>query len=317
MTSLESQNLWPPIPYPEWQDTCATLHLWTQIVGKVRLVLTPWVNHSWHATFYPTARGLTSSPIPYPGGDFQTDFDFLSHELVIARSDGSLRRLALRPQTVADFYAEFMAALGEVGIEIRIDHLPNEIPNPIPFHKDREHKSYDGNAAQRFWRALLSSHRVLREFRTGFLGKVSPVHFFWGSFDLAVTRFSGRKAPLLPGGPPGLPLDVSQEAYSHEVSSAGFWPGNGGLGYPAFYSYSYPQPKNFETSPVGPKEAFYDKNLKEFILPYDAIRNAPDPDAALLEFLESTYRAAAENGAWDRAALECPRGRPGVPRPLK
>lgn len=321
MTSRESQNskneAWPSIPYPEWQETCTTLHMWTQIVGKVRLTLTPWLNHSWHATFYLTARGLTTSPIPYPGGDFQMDFDFLSQELVATRSTGQIFRLPLKPQTVADFFEQVMGGLKEMGIQVRIDRVPNEVANPIPFHEDRQHQSYDAAAAHRFWRALLSSHRVLSEFRTGFLGKVSPVHFFWGSFDMAVTRFSGRKAPLLPGGPPGLPLDVSREAYSHEVSSAGFWPGNGGLGYAAFYSYAYPEPKGFSNSPIAPKEAFYHKDLKQFILPYDAIRQAEDPHASLLDFLESSYRAAAENGKWDRASLECPRGRPGVCRPLE
>jgi hypothetical protein len=218
---------------------------------------------------------------------------------------------------VADFYAEVLGTLREIGIEVEIGLVPNEIPNAIPFPEDRTHHSYDAEAARRFWRALLSSHRVFTEFRSSFLGKVSPVHFFWGSFDLAVTRFSGRKAPLHPGGTPGLPDEVTREAYSHEVSSAGFWPGNGGLGYPAFYSYAYPEPAGYSTFPVSPKAASYNKDMKIFILPYDAVREARDPEATLLEFLESTYRAAAETGVWDRAALECARGRPGVPRVLK
>jgi hypothetical protein len=318
--ALESQNIsteaWPAIPYPEWEDTCATLQLWTQIVGKVRLTLTPWLNHSWHAVFYLTTRGLTTSPIPYPGGDFQIDFDFLAHELLIVRSNGAQRRLALRPQTVADFYEEFMGTLRELDIEVQIDRRPNEIQNPILFHEDREHHSYDGNAAQRFWRALLSIHRVFYEFRTGFRGKVSPIHFFWGSFDLAVTRFSGRRAPLHPGGTPGLPDAVTREAYSHEVSSAGFWPGNGGLGYPAFYSYAYPEPEGYSNYPVSPNSVIYNKDMKLFLLPYDKVKNAPEPEITLIEFLESTYQAAAEKGRWDRASLECPRGSPRIPPPL-
>jgi hypothetical protein len=306
---------WPAIPYPEWEKTCTTLQLWAQIVGKIRLELSPWVNHSWHVVLYLTARGLSTSPIPYWTGAFQIDFDFISHELIIARSDGSSRRLALGPQSVADFYRELMNALGQIGIEVAIDRRPNEIADPILFDQDQEHRSYDAQAAERFFGALLSSYLALSEFRTGFLGKVSPVHFFWGSFDLAVTRFSGRTAPLLSGGAPGLPPEVGREAYSHEVSSVGFWPGNGGLGYPAFYSYAYPQPSAFPDYPVKPAAAFYDKKLGQFLLPYDAVRSAPDPAAAVMDFAEGTYRAAAETGNWDRA-LECPRGKPGIPRPL-
>jgi len=307
---------WPSIPYPEWEKTCSTLHRWTQIVGKIRFALTPWVNHSWHVALYPTARGLTTSPIPYRSGAFQIDFDFLSQELIVARNESSSRRIALRPQSVAEFYAELMALLEEMGIEVVIDRLPNEIENPVPFDEDQENRSYDAEAVKRFNRALLSSYLVFFEFRSAFLGKVSPVHFFWGSFDLAVTRFSGRSAPLLAKSSPGLPDEVGREAYSHEVSSAGFWPGNGGLGYPAFYSYAYPQPEAFPAYRVGPREALYEKKLGEFLLPYEAVRTAPDPASMLLEFLESTYQAAAETGRWDRAALECPRGKPGVPRPL-
>jgi len=320
---MQSQNsdsqratAWPPIPFPEWQDTCNTLHLWTQIVGKTRLSLAPWVNHSWQSVLYPTARGLTTSPIPYPGGDLQIDFDFHSHELHLVRSNGEERRLTLRPQTVAEFFREYKAALAKLGIDVRINRMPNEIPDAIPFDEDQKHGSYDPDAARRFWIVLLSSYRVFNEFRSGYVGKVSPVHFFWGSFDLAVTRFSGRKAPLHPGGAPGLPDAVAREAYSHEVSSAGFWPGNGGLGYPAFYSYAYPEPNGYSASPVLPESAFYHTEMKEFLLPYDSVRESHDPEATLLDFLETTYRAAADAGKWDRAALECPRGRPGIPRPL-
>ena len=307
-------ELWPAIPFKEWEDTCTTLQLWTQIIGKVRLALTPWVNHSWHVVLYPTARGLTTSPIPYPHGEFQIDFDFAAHELIIAQSEGPLHRISLRPQTVADFYAQVMSALKEHGIEVHIDPRPNEFPNPIPFPEDRTHRSYDGEAVQRFLQALLSAHRVLSEFRSGFIGKVSPVHFFWGSFDLAVTRFSGRQAPLHPGGVPGLPDKVTREAYSHEVSSAGFWPGNGGLGYPAFYSYAYPEPKGYAESPIAPKAAFYHKEMREYLLAYEEVRKAADPEKYLLEFLESTYRAAAKLGNWDGAHLECSQGLPRIPR---
>ncbi len=320
MSTLPSSDLsterWPSIPYPDWEATCTTLHMWTQVVGKVRLEFTPWVNHSWHTVFYLTARGLTTSLIPYHGTDFQIDFDFISHELIIIRSTGTQRRLPLRPQTVADFYKEFLLTLNELGIKAEINPIPNEIPNPIPFPEDREHRSYDADAAQRFWRALLSSHRVLFEFRTGFRGKVSPVHFFWGSFDLAVTRFSGRRAPLHPGGTPGLPDEITREAYSHEVSSAGFWPGNGGLGYPAFYSYSYPEPEGYSTSPIPVEGVVYNKDMKLFLLPYDRIRTAPDPEGILLKFLESTYEAAAVKGKWDQKELECERGKAGKPLPL-
>ncbi|HEX5036080.1 MAG TPA: DUF5996 family protein [bacterium] len=307
---------WPDIPLTAWEDTCSTLHLWTQIVGKIRLAFTPWVNHSWHVVLYPTPRGLTTSPIPFGRESFQIDFDFLAHALVIAKSDGAVARLPLRPQTVAGFYAEVVQALEGMGIEAKIDRMPNELPDAILFDRDETHRSYDAEAAQKFFRALHSSHRVLSEFRSAFLGKVSPVHFFWGSFDLAVTRFSGRKAPLLTGSRPGLPDTVNREAYSHEVSSAGFWPGNGGLGYPAFYSYAYPEPKGFSEFHVEPKETVYDTNFSQFFLPYDAVRTAADPEATLLRFLESTYRAVADNAGWDRSALECPLGRPKVPRPV-
>ena len=307
---------WPPLPYPAWKDTCATLHLWTQIVGKIRLARTPWANHSWHVTLYVTPRGLGTSPIPDDGRAFQIEFDFIDHALLIATSDGGGQRLPLAPMSVADFHDRLMAALAGLGISVRIDGSPNEVPDPIPFRADREHAAYDPDAAQRFWRVLVQADRVLKQFRTGFLGKVSPVHFFWGSFDLAVTRFSGRRAPLHPGGIPHLPDAVTREAYSHEVSSAGFWPGGGAIDYPAFYAYAYPAPEGFASAPVRPAAAFFHEALGEFILPYDAVRTADAPDETLLDFLQCTYEAAANAAGWDRAALDCPQGRVGVLRPV-
>ena len=307
-------DAWPDIPFDRWKDSCATLHLWTQIVGKYRLARTPWVNHSWHATFYVTARGLTTSPIPARDGTVQFDFDFLDHRLVGTRSDGSKEAFALEPMTVADFYDRFVALTGRLGVQTTIHGSPNEVADPIPFEKDSVHGAYDAEAVNRFWRALVQIDGVFKEFRTGFLGKVSPVHLFWGSFDLAVTRFSGRTAPSHPGGVPALPDAVTREAYSHEVSSAGFWPGGGPVDEPAFYSYAYPAPDGFSAQRVAPDEAFFDETAGEFILPYDAVRNASDAEATLLAFLDTTYDAAARLGGWDRAALECPRGLIGVPR---
>jgi hypothetical protein len=307
---------WPALPYAAWKDTCATLHLWTQIVGKIRLAQTPWINHSWHVTLYVTPRGVTTSPIPYDGHAFQIDFDFIDHALLIETSDGEVKRLPLAPMPVADFYDRLMAALAELQIRVRIHGRPNELPDPIPFREDRLHAAYDPGYAHRFWRVLLQVDRVFKQFRTGFLGKVSPTHFFWGSFDHAVTRFSGRKAPPHPGGIPNLPDAVTREAYSHEVSSAGFWPGGGAIDYPAFYSYAYPAPEGFAAAPVRPNAAFFHEAMGEFILPYDAVREAAAPDATLLEFLESTYEAAANAAGWDRAALECPPGRAGISRPI-
>jgi len=306
---------WPELPYAAWKDTRDTLQLWTQIVGKIRLALTPWLNHSWHVTLYVTARGLTTSPIPYAARSFQIDFDFIDHVLWLRTSDGHFRQLMLAPMPVAEFYADVMNALAELGIKVTINTMPNEIADCIPFDQDRTHKSYDRDYANRFWRVLLSANEVLAHFRTAFLGKVSPVHFFWGSFDLAVTRFSGRLAPRHPGGVPNLPDDVAQEAYSHEVSSAGFWPGGGGpVDYPAFYSYAYPAPDGFANARVKPAQAFFSKELGEFLLPYDAVRTASDPDEALMEFLRSTYAAAADLAAWDRKALECAVGECGKVR---
>lgn len=312
----KASNRWPELPYAAWRDTCATLHLWTQIVGKIRLVQTPWLNHSWHVALYVTPRGLTTSTIPSEPCSFELEFDFTRHVLVISRQAGRREEVGLYPRTVADFYAEVMAALSKLGLEIRIHEMPNEIPDAVPFSEDDAHSAYDPEFAERHWRALAEIDRVFSKFRTGFLGKCSPVHFFWGSFDLAVTRFSGRPAPLHPGGVPNLPDSVAQEAYSHEVSSAGFWPGSPGTEYPAFYSYAYPAPEGYATAAVEPAEAFFHETLKEFVLPYDAVRTADDPDRILLDFLSSTYAAAASGAKWDRAALECPFGEPGKPRAL-
>src|SRR3954447_4077731 len=306
---------WPDLPYPAWRETCTTLHRWTQIVGKIRLSQTPWLNHSWHVALYVTARGLTTSPIPFGERTFQIDFDLIDHTLRVETSDGPQWRMPLRTQTVADFHAALMTALVELGIQVHINEVPNEVPDPIRFSEDRVHAAYDPEYAQRFWRVLLQTDRVFKAFRTGFIGKCSPVHFFWGSFDLAVTRFSGRRAPLHPGGVPNLADAVTQEAYSHEVSSAGFWPG-GGIDYPAFYSYAYPEPAGFRTARVRPDAAFFSAALGEFILPYDAVRTADDPDQALLDFLQSTYEAAAIPAQWDRDSLECEQGKPAVVRSI-
>jgi hypothetical protein len=311
---MTRHDLWPELPYAAWKDTCATLHLWTQVVGKIRLALTPWLNHSWHVPLYVTARGLTTSPIPYTDRSFEIVFDFIAHVLDVTTSDGTRRQIALRPQAVADFHASVLGMLGDLGIRVSITELPSEIPQAIRFSDDCVHASYDAEYAHRFWRVLVQADRLFKQFRTGFIGKASPVHFFWGSFDLAVTRFSGRSAPPHPGGAPGLNDAVMREAYSHEVSSAGFWPGGGGIDHAAFYSYAYPVPDGFKSAPVRPAAASFSDSLGEFLLPYDAVRLAADPDAMLLDFLESTYDAAANTGKWDRAALECTPGVPGVPR---
>ena len=308
---------WPELPADAWHGTRETLHLMTQIVGKIRLALTPWQNHSWHVPLYVTARGLTTSPIPDRGRTFQIDFDFIDHVLWIRTSDGHYRQVMLRPIAVAEFYEETMSALEQLGIEVSIHTMPNEIADAIPFDKDTVHAAYDEHAVRRFWHVLLSANEVLSRFRSGFLGKASPVHFFWGSFDLAVTRFSGRSAPPHPGGVPNLPDDVAREAYSHEVSSAGFWPGGGGVyEEAAFYSYAYPAPAGFADARVLPKEASWSAALGEFLLPYAAMRASDDPDSALMTFLQSTYVAAADLGKWDRAALDCALGVPGRCRPV-
>jgi hypothetical protein len=307
---------WPELPYAAWRDSLETLQLWTQIVGKIRLAKSPWLNHSWHVALYVTPRGLTTSPIPDGARTFQIDFDFVDYVLRIETSDGARKQIPLTAQSVAKFYAAVMAALADLRIDVTIDETPNELPEPIRFSQDQQHASYDPDAARRFSQVLVNADRVFKQFRTGFLGKASPVHFFWGSFDLAVTRFSGRRAPPHPGGVPHLPDDVAREAYSHEVSSAGFWPGGGAIDYPAFYSYAYPAPDGFSAAKVRPDAAFFSKELGEFILPYDAVRTAANPDEALLAFLQSTYEGAANAAKWDRDALECAMGQAGVPRPL-
>jgi hypothetical protein len=312
---LATETPWPALPYTAWQDSAATLQLWTQIIGKIRLAKTPWLNHSWHVALYVTVSGLTTSPIPYGGRSFQIDFDFIDHVLWIRTSDGHFRQLMLEPMAVAEFYADVCIALAELDLDINIKTMPCELADCMAFDQDLTHAAYDAEAVNRFWRVLLRSNEVLTRFRSGFVGKASPVHFFWGSFDLAVTRFSGRRAPRHPGGVPHLPNAVAVEAYSHEVSSAGFWPGSPGpVDYPAFYSYAYPAPEGFSEAKVKPAEAFFSKELGEFILPYDAVRQASDPDAALMEFLASTYEAAADLAKWDRAALECAVGQAGKVR---
>lgn len=297
--SPTDSELLPALPFDSWKDTLATLHMWTQVVGKVRLELCPLVNHYWNVAFYLTARGMTTSAMPYSRGTVEVRFDFIAHQLLIETSEGRMVVLALKPQTVADFYKAFMAALADLGVMVKIWTKPCEIPDPTPFETDHIHASYDPEAVHKFWRITAWVDQVCKEFRAGFLGKVSPVHFFWGSFDLAVTRFSGRTAPERPGADP-----ITREAYSHEVSSAGFWPGGGDIKGPAFYSYAAPEPTGFAERKVRPAEAFYHSQVKEFLLMYDDVRTASSPKTALMEFLQSTYDAAAETGKWDRKALE-------------
>jgi hypothetical protein len=297
------ENDLPALPFDTWKDTLATLHMWTQVVGKVRLKLCPLVNHFWNVAFYLTARGLTSSAMPYQRGaiwgTFEVQFDFIDHQLSVESSNGRRVEIALKAESVAEFYKTFMAALAELGVIVKIWTTPCEIPDPIPFEQDQIHAAYDPEAVNKFWRILVWVDQVFKEFRAGFLGKVSPVHFFWGSFDLAVTRFSGRRAPERPGA-----NSITREAYSHEVSSAGFWPGGGDIQGPAFYSYAAPEPSGFAQQHVRPAAAFYHPQLKEFLLMYDDVRASPSPEAALMEFLQSTYAAAADLGKWDRRALE-------------
>ncbi len=304
---------WPDLPYEAWRETCATLHLWTQVVGKVRLARTPWLNHGWHVPLYVTTTGLTTSPIPHDAQSFEISFNFVAHELNVRVSGGAHRKIELRPRSVADFYAAVMTALDELGVPVRINEQPCEIGGAVRFSEDRVHASYDAEYAHRFWTVLLRVDHVLKQFRTGFVGKSSPVHFFWGSFDMAVTRFSGRRAPPFTGTVPGVAVEVMREAYSHELSSAGFWPGGASLDYAAFYSYAYPAPKDFANQPVQPRGAFFSEKLGEFLLPYEVVRTASDPNATLMAFLESSYEAAAETANWDRKALECPQGRAGLP----
>jgi Family of unknown function (DUF5996) len=301
---MAESDSWPPLPLSGWQDTYATLHRWTQIVGKVRLARLPWINHSWHVTLYVTARGLTTGPMPHGNRTFQIDFDFIDHQLPIRTGDGGFRSLALKPRSVADFYGELMSKLRELGVETDIYARPNELADATPFATDEAHAAYDPNFAHICWRVLAEAERVFTEFRSRFIGKCSPVHFFWGAFDLAVTRFSGRTAPQHPGGVPHLPDWVAREAYSHEVCSAGFWPGDARYPAPAFYSYAYPEPDGYRHAAVRPADAAYNSALGEYLLPYDAMRTAVSPDGALLEFLQSTYEAAADLARWDRPALE-------------
>lgn len=290
---------WPSLPFNSWQDTCATLHMWTQIVGKIRLRLTPLVNHWWNVPLYVSSRGLTTSGIPYGERSFELRFDFIGHNLVLETNDGAVETLKLEPQAVAEFYQKVTAMLQSAGIEVKIWPVPVEVPDPIPFDQDRKHCSYDPDSANKFWRILLSVEAVFQRFRSQFIGKCSPVHFFWGSFDLAVTRFSGRRAPERPGAD-----TVTREAYSHEVSSVGFWPGGGNIAGPAFYSYTAPAPSGFRDAHVLPAAAQFDTTLGEFILMYDDVRATASPSATLLEFCQSTYEAGADSAKWDRATLE-------------
>jgi Family of unknown function (DUF5996) len=296
--------IWPDLPLAAWSDSCDTLHLWTQIAGKVRIALTPLINHWWNATLYVNSRGLIAPANPHQGRTFDILFDFTDHQLRIATSDGKAESFALKPMTVADFYAEFMQRLCSLEIDVHIWTMPGEIENAVPFDQDRTHAQYDAAYVQRFWQALLQVNRVMNVFRARYVGKASPVHFFWGSFDLAVSRFSGRTAPPPKGVTPNVANRVMAEAYSHEVSSCGFWPGNGGYGRAAFYVYAYPEPQGYGETRLKTADAFYDKDLGQFILPYDAVRQAADPDALLLGFLQETYAAAADLAKWDRKALE-------------
>ncbi|MFM1726963.1 DUF5996 family protein [Prescottella soli] len=301
--SPADSDAWPALRVADWEPTRDTLHMWSQVVGKVRLAHAPLVNHWWQVPFYVSARGLTTSAIPYRTRVFDIEFDFSGHQLVIRDSNGAHREFPLEPMPVADFYERVMKSLDELGIETLVQPTPNEVPTAIPFAEDTVHASYDPSAANLFWKQLVQADRGLHEFRSRFLGKVSPVHFFWGSFDLACTRFSGRPAPEHPGGAPHCGRWVMVEGYSHELSSCGFWPGGGEEG--AFYAYAYPEPDGFSTHPVEPEQAFYSAEFKQFLLPYEAVRTAADPDATLQRFLQSTYEAEADNANWDRGALEC------------
>ncbi len=301
-------DAWPSLPLNDWKDTCTTLHMLTQIVGKIRLMLSPHINHWWQVTLYVTARGLTTSAIPYQQRTFEIDFDFIDHQLVVQTSDGAVRTLPLGGRSVADFYRELMAVLHSLDIDVNIWTTPVEVPERIPFEEDDQHASYDAEYAARCWRIMAQTDRILKHFRSGFVGKCSPVHFFWGAFDMAVTRFSGRRAPEHPGGVPAIADFVVREAYSHEVSSCGFWPGGGAIPEPAFYAYAYPEPMGFKEAPIRTKEAYYSTEMSEFILPYEVVRGSEQPDEMLLAFLQSTYEAAANLGKWDRASLERPLG---------
>jgi hypothetical protein len=314
MTAANATAAWPALPYAELRPTVESLQRWTQIVGKVALARTPWLNHSWHVTLRVSARGLITPLIPNGACALQLEFDFIDHQLVLRTTDGGERRVALEPCAVARFYGQTMEALAGLGAATHIVARPNELPDTIPFPDDHTPRGYDPARAQDLWRALVQIEGVFERFRSRFLGKNSPIHFFWGAADLAVTRFSGRRAPLHPGGVPNLPDPVTREAYSHEVSSAGFWPGDGRTPSPNFYSYAYPTPAGFSRAPVSPAAARFDEALGEFLLPYDAVRQAVQPDEILLEFLQTTYAAAADLGRWDRAGLECEEGAIGRPR---
>jgi predicted GNAT family acetyltransferase len=305
---------WPRLDYLSWRETCSALHLYLQIAGKYRLAHSPWLNHSWHATFYVTPLGLTSSPIP-DGPGIEISFDLHDHMVVGTCGNGRKASFALEPTTVAAFRAHFLQLIADLGGTPTFSDTPNEVPNPVPFSADHRDRPYDREAVQRYHQALVAVDRVFNRFRTSYLGKSSPVHLFWGALDLAVTRFSGRRAPLHPAGIPALPDDVAQEAYDREVSSAGFWPGGNGIDYPAFYAYAYPTPNGYRGAPVRPDAAFWHDGLSEFMLPYDAVQSGADPDAALMAFLVSTYEAAADLGVWDRDLLECSPGQPRTVRP--
>jgi len=314
MTAVQQTQLsdtWPPLPLDEWLETYETLRRWTQMVGKTRMALAPMQNHWWQVTLYLTARGLGTSTIPYRDRSFEIEFDFIDHLLVVRTDEGVTRSMPLAPQSVADFFRDYMAMLRSLGIEPKIYPRPVEIADATPFAEDRVHATYDGDAARRFWRALSQADRVLKEFRSGFIGKCSPSHFWWGGFDLSCTRFSGRRAPPHGGSPPNTPEYVNLEAYSHECISAGFWPGSVGTSVeePVFYAYAYPEPAGCPEASVRPAATEYNMEFREWFLPYERVRTAPDPDAALLEFLDSTYSAAADLGGWDRTLLERPRGR--------
>ncbi len=304
MIPSPQSHAWPSLPLEEWSDTFATLHLWSQIVGKVRLAQSPWLNHSWHVPLYVTARGLTTSPIPHGARMFQIDFDFIDHRLVVESSDGRRGALALEPQSVRMFYTRLMEQLRRLDVPVTIHPRPNEMVDAVRFDEDEAGRAYDPEYANRFWRVLVQADRVFKAFRTRFIGKCSPVHLFWGGLDLAVTRFSGREAPIHRGGIPNLPDWITREAYSHEVSSCGFWPGGGAISYPAFYAYAYPEPAGFQAAHVEPDQAVYNTDLGEFILAYDVVRLSDSPDDTLMAFLQTTYEAAAGLAGWDRASLE-------------
>jgi len=304
MTPAAANGIWPALPLEQWEDTFATLHMWSQIVGKTRLALAPMTNHWWNVTLYVSARGLTTGPMPCGERTFEIEFDFLDHVLALRVDDGTTRTMPLVPRSVANFYREYLGLLETLGIAVRIWPVPVEVVEAIPFRDDRKHAAYDADAAQRCFRVLEQADRVLKEFRGRFLGKCSPVHFFWGAFDLACTRFSGRRAPMHPGGAPNTPDYVMHEAYSHECISAGWWPGGGPIREAVFYAYAYPEPAGLPEASIQPGEAYYHKEMREFVLPYEALRAAPDPDEALLTFLQSAYDAAADLAGWDRKALE-------------